>query len=195
MKTIRTLVISVDQVSLIPNCERYFPEPKLGNLKDPAKIQDKLNEHFARMSEEAYTNSLLATPAKVSVCVVEKDVPDEDEETGLRTSMSSVSRVGQVEVFEGELEALGTFLNGLENVVRILGPHPTTQSRVVQNSFIRAKIAVPKCLGVDIPRVNVFQQICTTQEGEYPVCVAPLGLAVSTPIEDTLKVANLLGMI
>ena len=188
----KTLVLSVDKSSAMEGCQRFFTEPKLGNLKDPVKIQAKIQDHFDKMAEEAATNSLFAIPSVVSVCVVTH--PDPDEE-GMKVSMDQVSKVGQVEKFENEFEPLGTFLKGLTDVTRIIGPHPTTHTRMVQNTFIRGGIAVPACFGTSVIRVNVFELLCNRTEGEYPGCLPPLGITPVSPIEDTLKVANLLGLI
>lgn len=186
------LVISVDKATTIENCERFFTEPKIGNLKDPVKIQAKIQESYSKQAEEASSNSLFAVPLVVSACLIQR--PKEEEE-GMKVAMDQVSKVGEVNTFENELEPLGVFLKGLQDVGLIIGPHPTTHSRIIQNAFLRHGIAMPKCFGFSVTRLNVFHLLCNTQEGEYPGCLAPLGIKTANPVEDTIKVASLLGII
>jgi hypothetical protein len=94
-----------------------------------------------------------------------------------------------------DLSGLHHALAAVTDVRMIIGPHPTIHSRLLQNAFIRNKLVVPDCLGRKVERLNVFDLLCTRAEGEYPECLAPLGIRQDNPVSDTIQVASLLGVL
>ena len=190
------LLISVSQKSVIAGAQSFFPEAKVGNLKDPEKIRQKQQEHAEKLMEEAAEHSLYGSPRVVELCVA--TLPESEDKQSL-SAASSVGKLsyGAVERYAlpDEMTAMVAFLESVTDVRYIMGPHPTTESRLLRNAIIRAGVAVPKCLHPKIERWNPFHELCTAQEGEYPGCLAPLGLRPSSPIDDTIKMIGLLNLL
>lgn len=188
----KAIIIAITNSAAIPNAERFFPPAKLGNLKDPAKIQEKVNEHVQRLLSESAEHSLYGQPLEVSVTQVE--LPNEEQRT--LTGPSGKTQIGDTQVFNltTERDELNRLLCSLTDVSLLMGPHPTTHVRRLQNDFIRNQLPIPACFHRSVERLNVFQELCNASEGEYPDCLPPLGLRSTNPVDDTVLVARLLGI-
>jgi hypothetical protein len=171
----KILILNVD-ASPVAGAEKYLPEPAMGNQKPgtpeyQAKWQEKRNKQL----QELQSHSFLSEPISIQFAMATTD--------GAGFDLGKVVSVGAVKDLFEALNAPVDF---------IAGPHPTTHSRIIINTAIRAGMQIPLTL-VHRPRVNPWQFIATQAEGEYPLSWVALGKKPVNPIEDTFQLLKALG--
>jgi hypothetical protein len=178
------LIINVDS-SPVDGAEKYLPEPAMGNMKTgSADYQLKWQEKRNKQLQELQSHAFLSKPIVIQFMFAVTD--------GL----------GFDEVCHGQCDSVKGFFENVEANKRkanfgaadgvICGPHPTTHTRIIVNTAIRHGIQVP-FWATTTRRLNPWQFISTSSEGEYPVSWAGLGKKVTGPVNDTFSLLKALG--
>jgi len=181
---ITALIINVDSTPM-PGAARYLPEPAMGNQKPDTpeyklKWQEKRNKQLQDLQDHAF----LSQPIAIRWAWAKFD--------GIGFDYAAGATVDSVKSFLECIEASrgDQHFDAAEGV--ICGAHPTTQMRVLVNTAIRHGIQIPYW-AIGTRRLNPWQFISTSAEGEYPVPWVGLGKKPKGPIEDTYELLKALG--
>jgi len=179
------LIMAVLEVQVVPDVERFMPDAKLGNVKDPSKIEQKKREHEARWRESLPGDPLLSVPTKIE--------------------WRAITQAGE----EGGVGAVKTFMEACDKVFAsyspqvVLGPHPTTHMRLVQNAVLRSRQSSLQeaftrrvSPGV-VTRINIWKDVCPDNRGDCSDIRQVLDFcdAQLTDVDATLELAKILGYI
>lgn len=185
------LIMEVVEFSAVDGAEDFVPPPKTGNLKDPTKIAEKVEQCKAEFLANAGQDPLLGNPVRIAFTVY--SVASSTRITGLSDIAGFLSQVR--ELFPGNVDA-------------ILGPHPTTHMRLVQNAILRdpsldsegvfAELLSPAF----VERKNIWHDVCPAGRGDFITCIKSLGLLsesitaqVQCGVRATLSLAKTLGYV
>jgi len=181
---ITALIINVDSTPMA-GADRYLPEPAMGNQKPGTaeytlKWQEKRNKQLQDLQDHAFLSKPVA----------------------IRWAWAQFNGAGFGYVAGGTADAVKVFFDAIDASKKasgfcpttgvICGVHPTTQMRVLLNTAIRHGVQIPSWL-ISTRRVNPWQSISTSAEGEYPVPWVGLGMKPEGPIEDTFALLKALG--
>lgn len=178
------LIMAVTELVIVPDADRFMPPAKLGNLKDPDKIRDKEQEHEIRWRESLVGDPLLSTPTRVEWFTL--------------ADMQDTQGVGTVaEFIQACDEAFAT-----AKPQAILGPHPTTHMRLVQNAVLRASLGLRETAVFTrvlspgrVPRINIWHDVCPDSRAGCAGCREVLEAEPdgSSEVDATVDLAKVLG--
>ena len=175
--------------------EAFFPEPKLGNLKDPAKIAEKTKEHYDKCADEAGDNPLLADIVSAKFVLAE---------AGNTSATTDFKYVLEQELFSADgpilvqLSKMDKAMAKLHGANVIVGVHPTTHLRMLRNQLLRMdhyspapEIFTPHCL--DYKVINPWREVqAESAGGDWRTCVQALGWDSQGQLHDSLRLARAL---
>lgn len=179
------LIMAVSQIQIVSDADRFMPEPKLGNLKDPDKIEQKKREHEARWRESLVGDPLLSVPLSVGWIAISQDGVRQAGDTSVLSFIKTCDKTFSVCPPQA-----------------ILGPHPTTHMRLVQNAILRGEVGIEatdiftRVLSpAVVPRVNIWRDVCPDSRGDCGEVRRVLDLPgdASSDVDATLEMAKILG--
>lgn len=135
----------VTATSTITVPDDLLPPVKLGNLKDPDKISQKISEHREKCLKDIESDPLFTYATEIRVLAWGED-PTPTEFTG--------------SPFDFEVE----------QAYLLTGPHPTTHARLCMSAFLREGKPLPNWLNNRVHRINpwltAFPEACKDREPE-----------------------------
>lgn len=187
------IAVHVHTDGAIPGAEQFYPEPKLGNLKDAEKIAAKTQEHYQKCAAEAGENPLLAQVSTASLMLA-KAVTTVHLYEVVETLELSADKGPILEQF------LAQDLGKWSEARVIVGEHPTTHMRMLRNDYLRRSgggklpsFLTPFDSGCRI--INPWYEVQKPSDGGgFQACIQALGWDTQGHLRDSLRLARVFSL-